>query len=271
VTAPPTTATTVVTTPVTTVTPVTIVTPTTTVVTSTNTGIPGYTSKSYGVGRTIAYIAIPFAAVAATYYFGDQQIVITPYAGFEWMRRLNSHGTTNHMRDAGLYGVRAAAWWSDQFQLEGSFGYMNHFESRGAPTVLDQSFGIQPATVHGLLYDINVNWNFLNRRISPYVTGGVGGLSTMVRNADLALINGNVYETTPVTGIVALSPTRTQVVGDNSAFFSVNYGAGVQTLRTWGPVGFRADYRGRTFPNFAGEALTWQEATAGITLTFGER
>src|SRR5207249_4223452 len=100
---------------------------------------------------------------------------------------------------------------------------------------------------------------------------GIGGLSTEVRHATTALIAGELYRTDPATGTDVLNPTRTITVSDNTAFFSVNYGGGIKTTHLWGPAGFRADIRGRTFPNFRGQSLTWPEATAGLTFTFGER
>src|SRR5262249_1283830 len=153
-------------------------------------------------------------------------------------------------------------------QVEGNFGYMNHFESRFVPTVLDQSFGVRPQTVHALLYDINGVWNFgqhpiLGSHFTPYVTGGIGGLSTEVDNGQVALLGGQFYQVTPARAVV-FRPTSTVTVHDNTAFLSVNYGAGIKTIRTWGPMGFRADIRGRTFPNFRGESMTWPEASGGL-------
>ena len=183
---------------------------------------------------------------------------------------------TAHLRDEGMYGLKAGAFVNDNIQVEGSFGYMSHFESRFAPTTLDQSFGILPRTVYGLLYDLNGVWNFgqqpiFGTRISPYVTGGIGGLSTVVRHANAALIGGQFYRIDSGTRAPVLNPTRTVVVHDNSAFFSLNYGAGIKSLKMWGPMGFRVDVRGRTFPNFRGKSMTWPEATAGLTFTIGER
>ena len=210
----------------------------------------------------------PFAAVAATYFLGHHQIEIHPNAGFVW--------PGEDIRNAGIYGVKAAAFLTDNFQVEGNFAYMNHFEGGGVPTILDQSFGIQPKTVHGLIYDLNGVWNFANRpilgaSIGPYVTGGIGGLSTEVRDGDAALIGGQFYQITPVTRRVVFNPTNTVVVHDNTAFLSLNYGGGIKSLREWGPMGFRVDFRGRTFPNFRGKSMTWPELTAGLTFTLGEK
>ena len=240
--------------------------------------IPGYVAAGgYGPGRTIAYALAPFAVVAATYILaGHHQIEIHPNAGFYWPRAVGFGDTTAHLRDEGMYGVKVGAFVNDSFEVEGNLAYVNHFESRFAPTVLDQSFGIRPQTVWGLIYDVNGLYNFgkqsiFGNRVSPYVVAGIGGLSTEVRNGSAALIGGSFYSTDPSSGATVFSPTRTVIVHDNTAFFSINYGGGIKALNLWGPLGVRADIRGRTFPNFRGEMLTWPEATAGITLSFGEK
>jgi len=221
-------------------------------------------------------VIAPFAAVAATYFLGHHQVEINPNVGFVWPGNVDFADSTTHLRDEGIYGVKAAAFLTDKFQVEGNFAYMNHFESRSAPTILDQSFGIQPRTVHGLLYDLNGVWNFANRpilgaSIGPYVTGGIGGLSTEVHDGDVAVIGGEFYQIHPLTHSVVFDPTTTVIVHDNTAFLSLNYGAGIKSLRSWGPMGFRLDFRGRTFPNFRGKSMTWPELTAGVTFTVGEK
>jgi hypothetical protein len=142
--------------------------------------------------------------------------------------------------------------------------------------VLDQSFGITPQTVHGLIYDINGLYNFgehpfFGRGVSPYVVAGIGGLSTLIENGTSAIIGGQIYATDPATGATMLDPSRKAIVADNSAFFSVNYGVGIKAMRLWGPMGARVDIRGRTFPNFRGQTVTWPEVSAGVLFTFGER
>src|SRR5438876_6139890 len=190
-----------------------------TAVASSSSGVPGYTSPSggYGPGRTIAYVIAPFAVVAATYFIGHHhQIEIHPNAGFVWPRHVDFADTTAHLRDEGMYGLKAAVPLNDHVQVEGNFAYMNHFESRLAPTILDQAFGIQPRTIYGLLYDVNGLWNFgakpiFGTRFTPYATAGIGGLSTEVRHANSALIAGQFYRTDPATGTAVLNPTRTVI------------------------------------------------------------
>ena len=172
-----------------------------------NNPIPGYVaSGGYGPGRTIAYAIAPFAAVAATYFLtGHHQVEIHPNAGFFWPRAVGFGDTTAHLRDEGMYGVKVGAYVNDNFEVEGNLAYVNHFESRFAPTVLDQAFGIQPHSVWGLIYDVNGVWNFgkqsvFGSHISPYVVGGIGGLSTEIRGSNAALIGGQFYGTDAATG-----------------------------------------------------------------------
>jgi hypothetical protein len=239
--------------------------------------IPGYTNgPNYGKARTIAYVAAPFAVVAGTYLAGHRKVEISPVVGYFWPGKVDYFEIQTHLRDEGLYGLRAATAINDHVQIEGSFGYVNHFESRFAPTMLDQSQGVVPETVHGLLYDINVHWNFSERpffdgRVTPYVTGGIGGLSTQVKGeSQSALIGGQLYSMEG-SGLTEYRPTNPVIVYDNGAFLNFNYGGGVRVLRLWGPVGFRVDLRARAFPNFRGKAMVWPEAAAGLTFSFGER
>jgi hypothetical protein len=232
-----------------------------------------YGGKTYNAGKTVAYVIIPFAAVAGTYYvFHHHQLEINPYGGFFWP----GHGDNVHFRDEGRYGLKALASVTDSIQLEGNFGYINHLENRFGISNLDQSLGIRPTTVHGLIYDVNGLYNFGSRPVfgtgvAPYVVAGLGGISTLMENGTTALLGGQIYTTDPATGAVVLNTGRKTIVTDNSAFFSVNYGAGVKMTKLWGPMGARVDVRGRTFPNFRGQTVTWPEVTAGLLFTFGEK
>jgi hypothetical protein len=214
--------------------------------------------------------------VGATYLLGHHRVEIHPNAGFVWPGEVEYSDTVAHIRDEGIYGLKAGVYVSDHAEVEGNVAYMNHFESRFAPVVQDQAFGIEPHTVYAILYDVNGLWNFGEHplggsKVSPYVVAGIGGLSTEVRGANAALIGGQIYQTTLLPGVFILNPTHTVVVHDNTAFFAVNYGGGIKATNLWGPLGFRADIRGRTFPNFRGASMTWPEATAGLTFTFGEK
>src|SRR5437867_10205720 len=217
--------------------------------TATVSNVPGYSSNSnYSTAKTVGYIIAPFAIVAGTYLIGHRhQVEIHPNAGFFWPR----HTDNGNLRDEGMYGLKASAALTDNFDIEGNFAYVNHFEGRFAPRVLDQSFCILPRTVHGLIYDVNGVYNFgrgplFGSSFFPYVTAGIGGLSTLVDNGTTALIDGQVY-TMSATGTPVLDTGRKVVVADNSAFFSVNYGAGIKTCT---PVGAHGCACGRPGPHF---------------------
>jgi len=160
-------------------------------------------------------------------------------------------------------------------QVEGSFGYLNHFELKNAPNSFNPAFGIVQPTVFGMLVDVNGSYNFgqrqfLNSRVSPFVTAGVGTLTAVVRHGNSAFIEGggNVIAG---DGSIVPNPARSVVLNDGDTFFTFNYGVGVKALNLWGPVGLRADVRGRTLPNFFGKSNTWAETTGGLVFSWGAR
>ena len=200
-----------------------------------------------------------------------QQVELYPNAGGFWPRSTDTYGD---FKNEGIYGLKGGVFLDENLELEGSFGYINHFELRSQPSLLNNArFGIGSPTIHGFLYDVNGSWNFGQRdffgaRVTPYVTGGAGGLTTEVRHADRAFIFGNAVVNP--AGVVV--PTgRTVLMEDGDTFLTINYGGGIKAMNLWGPMGLRADIRGRTLPNFFGEALTWPELTGGVIFTFGKR
>lgn len=57
---------------------------------------------------------------------------------------------------------------------------------------------------------------------------------------------------------------------DGDTFFNFSDGGGVKAPKLRGPIGLRADVRGRTIPNLHGESTSWLELTGGITISWGE-
>src|SRR5215813_2143117 len=182
---------------------------------------------------------------------------IYPNAGFVWPDTMNNG---QRFKTDGIYGVKGGVFLNENAQLEGSFGYMNHFELRQPPNAFNPAFGIVQPAVRGFLYDVNATYNFgerqfLNHRVSPFLSVGGGGLTTHLANdVGSVAINGG-----------------THLLEDRDTFFTVNYGAGVKFLNVAGPMGFRVDVRGRTIPNFFSHTTTWVEPTAGLTFSWGER
>jgi hypothetical protein len=112
----------------------------------------------------------------------------------------------------GIYGLKAGVFLGENAQLEGSVGYINHFELKNPPNPFNPSFGIVQPTVYGMLYDINAAYNFgepqfLNSRLSPFITAGVGGLTAQIRHADSTFIEGGGTIRYP-NGGVAPNPAR---------------------------------------------------------------
>ena len=197
-------------------------------------------------------------------------------AGAIWPTRIDTFDD-NKIKSQGIYGLKGGLFFGDNAELEGSFGYLNHFEPSRSPNPLDfNTVGtVGQPSVMGFLYDINVAWNFGNRalfgtRLSPYVVAGGGGLTTEVRHGSSAFMNGGGL-VPDVNGVLVPNPTPARVIHDGDTFFTVNYGGGVKAMNLWGPVGLRADIRGRTIPNFFHSSPTWPEVTGGLLFSFGER
>lgn len=61
------------------------------------------------------------------------------------------------------------------------------------------------------------------------------------------------------------------ILTDGDTFLTLTYGFGIKGLNLWGPMGLHLEVAGHTMPNFFGHQMTWPQATAGLTFTWGER
>jgi len=220
----------------------------------------------------VRFALILFVLTVLTGSLFAQRAEIYPNAGFVWPDTMNNG---QRFKTDGIYGLKGGVFLDQHTQLEGSFGYMNHFELRQPPNSFNPAFGIVQPAVRGLLYDANLTYNFgerqfLNARIAPFVTFGGGGLTAHIPNTSAVFIQGGGNVITP-SGAVVPNPGRSKIMESGDTFFTTNYGGGIKFLNVAGPVGFRVDLRGRTLPNFFGETTTWFEPTAGITFSWGER
>jgi hypothetical protein len=227
------------------------------------------TSKILLRSALILFVAGVFTATLAA-----QSVELYPNAGGFWPSRVDAWGD-NKVRSSGIYGLKGGVFLSQNAELEGSFGYMNHFGMANAPIPDNMNpmgtFG-QPSA-RGFLYDVNGAWNFgqrqfLSHRVSPYVVAGVGGLTTEIRSGTATFVGGGTA--TDVNGNIVPGPA-VRALHDGDTFFTVNYGGGIKAMNIWGPVGFRADVRGRTIPNFFHQTVSWPELTGGVLLSWGER
>ncbi len=183
-----------------------------------------------------------------------QKFEIHPYGGGIFPG--NWRDTFEFKRE-GIYGVKGGMFLADRFQLEGNLGYLNHFEFRNA----------DPRS-RAFIWEAGPSINFFSsmfERTVPYVSLKVGGVTGFVGDPeDIADNSADFADLAP-----AGSPSV--IMEDGDTFFQFSYGGGVKALRLWGPVGLRAEVRGRTMPNFFGNSVTWLETTGGVTFSWGER
>ncbi|HYR42642.1 MAG TPA: hypothetical protein VER98_06450 [Terriglobia bacterium] len=215
-----------------------------------------------------------------------QSVELYPNAGGFWPSRVDAWGN-NKLKSEGIYGLKGGVFVTPNAELEGSFGFINHFVMGNAvnPGNINPLGGIGQPSAMGFLYDLNGAWNFgqrqfLNARLSPYVAAGVGGLTTEFRNGNGAFINGGLTPAIDDGGNVMIDQSGntimvntpgSRILRDGDTFFTLNYGGGVKAMNVWGPLGFRVDMRGRTIPNFFHQTVSWPEVTGGVLLSWGER
>src|SRR5262245_40332765 len=138
-----------------------------------------------------------------------QRVELYPNVGFVWPDTMNNGQS---FKTDAIYGLKGGVFLNQNAQVEGSFGYMNHFEIRQQPNPFNPVFGIVQPSVRGLLYDANLAYNFgerqfLNSRISPFLVVGGGGLTTHIPNATSVFIQGGGNVITP-SGAVVPNPGR---------------------------------------------------------------
>jgi hypothetical protein len=129
--------------------------------------------------------------------------------------------------------------------------------------------------MYALVYDINGAWNFgnhnmLGAKLNPYVVAGVGGLTAEVRHTSSAFFEGGGFAL-DANGNVIPNPAPTKIIHSGDTWFTVNYGGGIKAMNLWGPIGFRADVRGRTIANFFHTTPSWPEVTGGLLVSWGQR
>jgi opacity protein-like surface antigen len=201
---------------------------------------------------------------------------------------------TARIPGAGTFGGKVGGFITENFSLDGNLSWYNHMFGLSNQTdifvfrpVTNTIAGIASITdnevkTRALLWEASGNYNFgeqtLGARWTPYVTVGVGGMTARIKNAENVLITGGGFiknplylnAASPVPQFIP-NPVPVRILDNNDTFFTFSYGGGFKALRVAGPVGFRADVRGRTLPNFFGESTTWAEFTGGLVFAWGER
>jgi len=204
-----------------------------------------------------------------------QKYELNAYGGYLW--------PDNQLQNSSIFGARFGWFYDTNFELEGNIGWLNRFK-------VDDLGDIKS---RGLLWEFAASYNFstqefpFSTKFSPFLIGGVGGLTTRLKDVDSVTFNrfttvqvpsgsGQVQPVNsnlvPVTGSGVLTFVQPFEVEDGDTFFAVSYGGGFKSMRAWGPIGFRFEGRGRTIPNYyGGRSPTWLELTGGVNFMWGER
>ncbi|MFB3905332.1 MAG: outer membrane beta-barrel protein [Acidobacteriota bacterium] len=174
-----------------------------------------------------------------------QKWEIHPYAGGFFPREADF----GELKNEGVYGLKGSVNLTDVFELEGNFGYINHFRAEAVDT---------PS--RSTLFEAAGNFQFPWGRLHPFATAGFGAMRATI-DEDLLDPNSGGLDSVNLLG---------NRLDNGDTFFMFSYGGGVKAERLWGPIGLRGDIRGRTLPNMFGDSLTWLETTGGVTISWGE-
>ncbi len=147
---------------------------------------------------------------------------------------------------------------AERWQIEGNAGYINHFVFENNTTPKSRAF------IWEFGPTVNI-YNNLFQKVFPFASVKVGGLTGWLGDPE------DVGSSSEDIADIAPPGSNSLLLNDGDTFFQFSYGGGVKAWNLWGPVGLRADVRGRTMPNFFGNSVTWLETTGGVTFSFGER
>jgi hypothetical protein len=232
---------------------------------------------------------------------------ISPYAGYVWPNSFN--GGIGDFKGSQVLGVRGGFFATSAFEIGGNYQWNNHFQPK--PTNGAASFagdlGFPQGTVRSNIWELEFTYHFGSRRmfgsaVRPYIVGGIGGLTTNIKNQDTFVLNTTPFFVPQVgptilqadlqannlqtflpgidtaNGVVFVpEPNGTNVFVPNDVldrkdtFLTFSYGVGLKATRLWGPMGLFADFRGRTVPNFFGHGNSWPELNGGLNFTWGEK
>jgi len=103
-------------------------------------------SKIFMRSALVIFVVGVFTATLAA-----QSVELYPYAGGFWPGRVDNWGN-NKLKSEGIYGLKGGVFLTENAEVEGSFGYINHFEMRYAPNPgnLKSGRNCRPAFRHGI-------------------------------------------------------------------------------------------------------------------------
>jgi hypothetical protein len=228
------------------------------------------------------------------------------YGGYVWPKSFSDLG---EFKGSQIFGLRGGFFVTPGFEIGGNYYWNSHFQPRRSNELASFAgdLGFPQGAVRANVWEVEFTYNFGRRAlfgsaVSPYVVGGIGGLTTSIKNQDsfvlntssffvpgatpldlqIGLQNNNLQNVLPglnTTNGVAFvgTPFGTNVFVPNDVldrkdtFLTFSYGGGLKATRLWGPMGLFGDFRGRTVPNFFGHGNTWPEISAGLNFSWGEK
>ena len=197
---------------------------------------------------------------------------INPYGGFYWPSSTSGIGTFQNNQ---LWGVRGGYYITHGFEVGGNYSWSNHFQPNNSVALSNAAgaLGFPQGSVHANIWEAEFSYNFGQRNLfgstalRPYLTGGLGGLTTGISNPSTFVLNVRPVVTPDNTMIFVPNDT----LHSSDTFFTFSYGGGLKAQRLWGPMGAFADIRGRSIPNFFTSSMGWPELTGGLTFSWGEK
>jgi len=228
------------------------------------------------------------------------------YGGYVWPQSFTGIG---EFKGSQILGARAGFFVTTGLEIGGNYYWNSHFQptnSNGAASFAGD-LGFPQGAVRANVWEMEFTYNFGRRSlfgsaVRPYVVGGVGGITTKIKNENSFVLNTSSFfvpgatpaelqtsldffnlqnvlpglnTTNGVAFVGAPNGTGVFVPNDlldrNDTFFTFSYGGGLKATRLWGPMGLFGDFRGRTAPNFFGHSNTWPEISAGLNFSWGEK
>jgi hypothetical protein len=195
-----------------------------------------------------------------------QEYEIHGYAG--GLLSMTDFNSTLTFKKPAIFGLKGGAFVTDNLMVEGNAGWVNQINFKG-----------YSYRTGGILYEGAGTYNFYRvrtRGVVPFATFGLGGLTIKARDGVNMNDHNQVVYTYPLANPQPTAGPIPNTLGvlvtrDNDTFFNFSYGGGVRAQRLWGPLGLRADVRGRTVTGFYGTNVTGLEATGGLLFSWGER
>jgi hypothetical protein len=215
--------------------------------------------------KTTLFVSIALICFAAPLSLLAQTAEISTYAGYIWPGSFSGIGDFQNNQ---LLGVRGGFYVTPRFEIGGNWNWNNHFQptNTNVSAGVAREFGFPQGSSRANVWEAEFTYNFTKHSLfgskaKPYVIVGAGGLTTSIKNQNTFVLN--------VRPNVLFAAN--DVLSNGDTFFTISYGGGFKMTRLWGPMGVFGDFRGRTLPNFFGNAETWPELSAGLNFAWGER